>query len=117
MGLLMLVPTSLPAVHAPPQQHYPPSVQDMLEDSRFPNVVRHLRDADPVSGQPFELLRDPLDHGIEGVVSPARGEPLKIAHFPEADRAFTGAQHYSGWRFEFAPPAPPGRRAAGQTAR
>lgn len=91
----------------PGQQHYPPTVQDLIKDPRFPMPKRHLREAylDPVSGQSFELIRDPLDHGIEGVVSPAPGEPLKVANFPEEDRAFTEAKSYAEWRFEFGFPA------------
>ena len=91
----------------PGQQHYPPTLQDLIEDPRFPMPVRYLREiyADPMSGQPFLLIRDPLDHGIEGVYSPATGEPLKIANFPEKDRTFTGATSYAQWKFEFAPPA------------
>lgn len=91
----------------PGQQHYPPTLQDLIEDPRFPMPVRYLREIypDPISGQPFQLIRDPLDHGIDGVYSPAPGQPLKIANFPEKDRTFTGATSYAQWRFEFAPPA------------
>ena len=91
----------------PGQQHYPPRLQDLIEDPRFPMPVRYLREIypDPMSGQPFVRLRDPLDHGIEGVVSPAKGAPLKIANFPEKDLSFTGATSYAQWKFEFAPPA------------
>lgn len=99
----------------PGQQHYPPTLQDLVEDPRFPMPVRYLREIypDPISGKPFVLIRDPLDHGIEGVYSPAKGEPLKIANFPEKDHTFTGATSYGQWKFEFAPPASfpqPGKR-------
>lgn len=91
----------------PGQQHYPPSLQDLIQDPRFPQTVRHLREAyaDPVSGEPMREIRDPLDHGIVGVYSPAPGEPLKVAGFPEQDRDFTGAKQYADWRFEFALPS------------
>ena len=90
----------------PGQQHYPANLQDLIEDPRFAQVVRHLREVymDPVSGEPMREIRDPLDHGITGVYSPALGEPLKVAGFPEADRDFNGAKRYADWRFEFVLP-------------
>lgn len=70
-------------------------------------IVRHLRTLypDPVSGAPLRVIRDPLDHGIEGVYSPSRATPLKVAGFPPADHAFTGARHYTQWRFVLVPPS------------
>ena len=91
----------------PGRPAYPPTLQDLIEDPRFPMIVRHLRTLypDPVSGRPFKVIRDPLDHGIEGVYSPSRAPPLKIAGFPPGDHAFTGARHYADWRFVFVPPS------------
>ena len=96
-------------LRSPGPPHFPPNLQDLLQDPRFPNVVRHLREAypDPVTGKPFELIRDPIDQGITGVYSGAPGEPLKAEGFPETDRNFTGVTSYADWRFEFVPNAPP----------
>lgn len=84
---------------------YPQSVRDLLRDPRFPQVVRHLRQAypDPMTGKPLQLIRDPVSHGIVGVYSAAPGQPLKVGGFPLDDAGFTGAKSYAQWRFVFEP--------------
>jgi len=90
---------------SPGSPHYPPSIQDLLKDPRYPNVVRHLREAyaDPLTGRPFGLIPDPVGQGIQGVFSEAPGEPLKIDGFTVDDGKFKGATRYADWRFEFVP--------------
>lgn len=90
---------------SPGSPHYPPNIQDLLKDPRYPNVVRHLRDVypDPMTGKPFELIRDPASQGIQGVFSGASGEPLKVDGFAIDDGKFKGATRYADWRFEFVP--------------
>lgn len=84
---------------------YPQSVRDLLRDPRFPQMVRHLRQAypDPMTGKPLQLIRDPVSHGIVGVYSAAPGQPLKVGGFPLDDAGFTGAKSYAQWRFVFEP--------------
>jgi len=84
---------------------YPQRVADLLADPRFPQVVRHLRQAyrDPLTGETLDRIHDPVSGGIMGVYSKAPGVPLKIANFPRQDAAFDGATSYAQWRFEFAP--------------
>ena len=83
----------------------PTSVNDLLQDRRYPNVVRHLREAyvDPLSGKPLELIRDPFSQGIEGIASRAPGEPLKQDGFTPEDSSFKKSVSYSDWRFVFEP--------------
>jgi type II secretory pathway pseudopilin PulG len=85
----------------PAQPRLPQSIDDLLEDDRRPDIVRHLRRAwrDPLTGGELALIRDPGTRGIVGVYSPAPGHPFKTAGFPAADEAFTGAKSYQGWRF------------------
>ncbi|OGU54204.1 MAG: hypothetical protein A2199_01380 [Hydrogenophilales bacterium RIFOXYA1_FULL_63_33] len=89
----------------PAQPRLPQSLDDLLEDNRRPNVVRHLRRAyrDPLTGGEIALIREPDTKGIVGVYSPAPGRPFKIAGFSAKDEAFKGAKSYAKWRFVFSP--------------
>ena len=89
----------------PAQPRLPQSLDDLLEDNRRPDIVRHLRRAyrDPLTGGEFALIRDPETRGIVGVYSRAPGQPFKIARFSVKDEAFKGAKSYAGWRFVFSP--------------
>lgn len=89
----------------PAQPRLPQSLDDLLEDNRRPDVVRHLRRAwrDPLTGSPFVLIREPDTQGIAGVYSPAPGQPFKIAGFSVKDEAFKDAKRYAEWRFVFSP--------------
>jgi len=80
----------------PAQPRLPQSLDDLLEDNRRPDIVRHLRRAyrDPFTGEPLALIREPDTpdtHGIVGVYSRAPGQPFKIAGFPAKDEAFADA--------------------------
>lgn len=81
-------------------KQYPQKLEDLLLDKRSPVPVRHLR----------RLYRDPMtedgDWGlillqgrITGVASKSRDKPIKIAGFPEKQKAFEGARHYADWQF------------------
>jgi type II secretory pathway pseudopilin PulG len=81
----------------------PTSIDDLLEDRRFPVPVRHLRRAwaDPVTGKPFDLLR--LDEQIIGVVSSSTKSTIKRSGFAPSDSAFDGLATYDQWKFLFHP--------------
>lgn len=87
----------------PAQPRLPQSIDDLLEDNRHPNIVRHLRRAyrDPFTGGELALIRTPDTQGIAGVYSLATGRPFKIAGFWPEDEAFSGASSYADWRFVF----------------
>ena len=91
----------------PGQPRLPQSIDDMLEDNRRPDSVRHLRRAyrDPLTGGEFALIHAPDKQGIIGVVSQAPGRPYKLAGFLSEDEAFSGARSYADWRFVFSLPA------------
>jgi type II secretory pathway pseudopilin PulG len=105
----------------PAQPRLPQSIDNMLEDDRRPNIVRHLRRAyrDPLTGGVFALIRDPDSRGIIGVYSQASGRPFKTSGFPPADEAFSGATSYAQWRFTYKRPVkqPSQVRQTGQIRR
>jgi len=91
----------------PGQPRLPRSIDELLEDNRRPNVVRHLRRAyrDPLTGGEFALIRTPDAQGILGVYSQAPGHPLKLAGFLPQQESFSNTDSYSEWRFVFVVPA------------
>jgi len=82
---------------------YPPSLQALLKDPRFPNVVRHLRQIypDPITGRPDWLLVMSPSGEIMGVSSPSTQRPIKVAGFPAPFETFAGKTSYAEWVFYF----------------
>ncbi len=81
-------------------RQYPATLEDLLEDRRFPVVRRHLR----------KLYRDPMTNDAEwglilqqgrivGVHSLSERRPVKQEGFAEAYSGFAGARAYREWRF------------------
>jgi hypothetical protein len=107
--------------HAALADPFPRDLGWLLEDLHSLEPQRYLRQVyrDPITGSPqWGLVRSPLG-GITGVYSLSQARPLKQAGFDLAERDFTGAQHYSGWRFVYVakPKGPSGlNRAATPTA-
>jgi type II secretory pathway pseudopilin PulG len=96
-----------------PQRQYPRELADLLKDPRRPGAERYLRRLypDPVSGQPFALLKAP-DGGILGVHSPSEEAPLKTGGFKVRDADFEGKTKYAEWQFVHAVTAQPGPASA-----
>lgn len=85
-------------------KQYPPALEDMLRDPRFPETRRHLRRIypDPVTGSAgWGLVQE--RGRITGVYSLARQRPLKTAEFPPAWTTFASAENYAEWQFIYAP--------------
>jgi type II secretory pathway pseudopilin PulG len=83
----------------PPQ---PPTLQDLLKDTRFPGVKRHLRKifVDPISGKAewgITYLGDKV--GVIGVYSLSQAQPLKLANFDARFQNFENKTHYAEWKF------------------
>jgi len=82
---------------------YPRRLQDLVQDPRFAQPRRYLRQvyADPLTGKAeWGLLPSP-DGGIQGVYSLARGKPLQAQSVPP-----NPAETYRDWRFGYRlPPA------------
>lgn len=84
---------------------YPRSLDELLEDHRWPEARRHLRKmyADPLTGQiDWQLVTTPDGH-ILGVYSPSMSTPLKRTGFAEVNSSFEEAETYADWRFFYLP--------------
>ncbi len=81
----------------------PKNFDELLEDKRFPNTVRHLRRLyrDPMAGGAEWGLQKGPDGGIAGVFSLSDGQPFKRANLPSAYASFAEAQSYRDWVFRF----------------
>jgi type II secretory pathway pseudopilin PulG len=89
------------------RQRFPRTLQELLDDKRWPATRRHLRQvfADPMTGsREWGLVRGPGGE-IMGVHSIAPGKPLKRANFPPGFETFSMATSYRDWRFEYKAPA------------
>ena len=84
-------------------QKFPDSLQDLLEDRRYPATKRHLRKIyrDPMSGEARWGLVESPTGGIMGVHSLSKNAPRKIAGFRDRDEAFADATSYADWKFGY----------------
>ena len=91
---------------------YPPSVDSLLLDPRFPNPRRHLRRPipDPMTGVADWILLPAPGGGIAGVASRSEQEPLKRTGFSGHNRVFAElaeqrGEHlrYRDWEFIHSP--------------
>jgi len=89
---------------SPGRRAYPPSIDVLLTDNRFPNPVHHLR----------RVYRDPMTETGEfepiiqgnafiGVHSTSEDTPIKKAGFAPIYSQFENADTYSQWQFVFLP--------------
>jgi type II secretory pathway pseudopilin PulG len=80
----------------------PRTLDELLRDPRYPNVVRHLRKiyADPMTGKAdWVLVMSPDGQTIIGVRSASTERPIQIANFPFEFDKFAGKHRYSDWIF------------------
>ena len=100
------------AKSSPGAAQYPKRLEDLLEDPRFPNLKRHLRQIyrDPFTGEAQWGLVKAGDF-IIGVYSLAPGVPIKKAGFARGLESFSEASSYGDWKFV----ASAGSAAATQT--
>lgn len=95
---------------------YPRSLNDLIEDDRFPRRVQHLRRLyrDPITDGDWALVK--LGEGIVGVHSLSEAPTLKKAGFPTPYKEFEVTKTYDQWRFVARPspalPVQPGRPRA-----
>ena len=93
----------------PGRQQLPPSIEELLKDSRTVSGKRYLRRQykDPITGEDFALIRDQTKgNAITGVHSTSERSPIKQSMFPDPYQEFTGKQSYSEWLFVFTVPQP-----------
>lgn len=74
----------------PKAGQYPSTLEDLLQDSRYSTVRRHLRRifVDPITGQANWGLVNAPEGGIRGVYSLSDREPQKRANFDAEDADF-----------------------------
>lgn len=80
---------------------YPQSLDELLEDHRFPSIQRHIRRLypDPMTNSSDWGLTTSIDGRITGVYSLSRETPLKTANFPAQWQEFESMTSYADWRF------------------
>jgi len=82
-------------------QQYPKRLEHLLEDTRAPAMVRHLRTlyVDPLTGK-FDWILEMAGDRVTGVRSPSTGKPLLRANFGSSDfDGFADASSYRDWLF------------------
>lgn len=82
-------------------KRYPRQLSDLLEDSRFVGMRRHLREIypDPLApDKPWGLVAAP-DGGIRGVYSQSTAAPQHQAPMDLGVVVLPQAQRYSDWQF------------------
>lgn len=87
-------------------KQFPPSIEALLQDPRYPAVQRYLRKryADPISGKAeWGLVQGP-GGTVMGVYSLSQDAPLKTGNFAEVNQSFEGKTAYSDWKFVYIPP-------------
>lgn len=93
-----------------PVKTYPPQLEDLLRDPRYPGARRHLRRlySDPLTGKrDWELILAPQG-GIAGIKSRSTATPLKQSGFRPRDARFEEKTRYADWEFSVLPAIPPG---------
>jgi len=85
-------------------KEYPPTLEALLLDKRFPNIKRHLRQlySDPLTTDTDWGLIEQQDR-IIGVYSLSKQKPLKQKEFPTKYESFRDAKSYQQWQFVYVP--------------
>ena len=87
------------------ETRYPPSLEPLLEDKRYPMPVRHLRKlyADPMTGSTEWGLVEAPGGGLMGVYSRSDEAPIKTGNFLLKNQNFQDAASYADWKFVHSP--------------
>jgi type II secretory pathway pseudopilin PulG len=88
------------------EQRYPQSLEQLLEDKRYPMPVRHLRRqyVDPLTGEANWGLVEAPGGGVMGVYSRSEDAPIKTGNFLLKNQEFEKAERYADWKFVHSPP-------------
>lgn len=87
---------------------YPGSLDELVKDSRFVTIKRHIRKRykDPITNSEEWGTIPGANGGIMGVYSLSTDQPLKTGNFRAEDILFENKTKYAEWTF-FAPPKTP----------
>jgi len=93
---------------SPGAKVYPKKLEDLVEDTRFPMPLRHLRRVyrDPMTGTADWALVEAPGGGFMGVHSVSEEIPVKSGNFSTAQAAFEDAENYTKWMFTYSPAGP-----------
>lgn len=88
------------------ETRYPQSLEQLLEDKRYPMPVRHLRKqyVDPMTGEANWGLVEAPGGGVMGVYSRSEDKPVKTGNFSIQNQGLEGAGRYADWKFVHSPP-------------
>jgi type II secretory pathway pseudopilin PulG len=89
----------------PGRFEYPPSVNELVKDSRSAAGKRYLRQKfkDPITGEDFVEIKN-QNMRVIGVCSASEKEPIKQANFDPIYADFEGKKKYNDWKFQFIAP-------------
>ncbi|WP_137939945.1 type II secretion system protein [Chitinivorax sp. B] len=87
------------------QKRFPPSLEALLDDTRFVVTRRHLRQLypDPLTGKANWKLIIAAEGGIQGIASISNKMPIKQENFPLRWQTFAKATRFDNWQFVYAP--------------
>lgn len=90
---------------SPGAKQFPRTLDDLLEDPRFPVPRRHLRRMylDPMTGNP-DWVEVRFQDWVIGVRSRSEAQPVKTALFQPEDIKLAGSLRYADWQFVYTPP-------------
>jgi len=86
------------------QPRQPPTLQELLKDTRVPGVRRHLRKIfiDPITGASewgIVWANASTQKGVLAVYSLSRAKPFKQGNFDSRFQGFDGSHQLSDWKF------------------
>jgi type II secretory pathway pseudopilin PulG len=86
-------------------KRWPVSLQDLVDDSRFVSIRRHIRQVydDPVMRTNRWGLVRTSDGGITGVYSLSNQTPIRSGSFEVSKLRLPAASKYSDWQFVYQP--------------
>lgn len=86
-------------------KQFPPTLQALLKDERFPVPQRYLRKLylDPVTGREGWGILEAPSGGIMGVYSLSGEAPFKTSNFAPPYREFAKKKYYGEWMFAYLP--------------
>ena len=86
-------------------KQFPPTLQALLKDERFPVPQRYLRKLyiDPVTGREGWGILEAPSGGIMGVYSLSDQVPFKTSNFAPPYEDFAKKKYYGEWMFAYLP--------------
>jgi len=89
-------------------KQYPPNLEALLRDNRFPVPKRYLRKLylDPVTQREGWGILEAPSGGVMGVYSLSAASPYKTKNFRPLYRHFENQKYYGEWYFAYVPLVP-----------